>query len=474
MNCTDACADFGVTVSLRSHCSEPTSLRSGVRKRIYRVGLLAVLAGGLLTTSGVMAQSFAGDPIAVSATTATLEATQKTMVQRGEYLARAGDCIACHTSAKGAPFAGGLPLKTPFGTIISTNITPEKEGGIGNYTQADFTRALRKGQRPNGDYLYPAMPYTSYSKMSDTDLAEMYAYFMQGVVAKKQTNPKTHLSWPFSVNRLMSLWNWLYLPDKPFEDAPDQSAQWNRGAYLVQGLGHCGSCHTPRSVLGGEKGLTETGSHLFLSGAVIDGWYAQPLRNSALPGLGTWRAEDIAQYLKTGRTAHTAAFGAMADVVSQSTQYLTQADLLAIATYLKSTGDGPGTVTSRASLPTDSTATALRNGETSKPGALIFLNNCAGCHRSGGQGAATVFPALAHSSSVAAPDPTSLIRIVLEGASMPHTGEAPSQLGMPALGWRLTDKNIADVLTFVRSSWGNHSASVNTDQVTKIRNSLKP
>jgi len=411
-------------------------------------------------------------PIPASAFVPPPEATQQSLVQRGEYLARAGDCIACHTSPKGATFAGGLPLKTSFGTIISTNITPDKEQGIGKYTQADFNRALREGKTPEGDYLYPAMPYANYSKLNDADLSAMYAYFMQGVTAKKQDNPQTHLIWPFSINRLVALWNWVYLPTKPFENTPTQSAEWNRGAYLVQGLGHCGACHTPRSLLGGEKAFSEKGGAQFLSGASIDGWYAQPLRNSTLPGLGTWRITDIVQYLKTGRTQHTAAFGAMAEVVSKSTQYLTREDLLAIGTYLMSNGDQPGAVTLAADHTSDPVTAALRAGETPKPGALVLLNNCAGCHRSSGQGAATVFPALASSSVIAATDPTSLIRIVLEGASMPHTTDAPSQLAMPGLGWRLTDNNIADVLTFIRTSWGNPATSISAEQVAKIRKSL--
>ena len=399
-------------------------------------------------------------------------AQRDAQIVRGEYLAQAGDCISCHTRAKGAPFAGGLPMKTPFGTIISTNITPDKEQGIGNYTAEDFGRALREGKAADGHHLYPAMPYTNFSRLNDADIASLHAYFLRGVTPQKQDNPKTNLSWPFSMRWLMSGWNLLYLPGKPYEAAPAHTAEWNRGAYLVQGLGHCSACHTPRSITGAQKASTEKDGDLFLSGALIDGWYAQPLRNTSLPGLASWTVKDIAQYLKTGRTAHTAAFGTMAEVVGNSTQHLSKEDLMAIGTYLKSIGGEPGAVTPVLPSTTDPTAAALRNGEVSKPGALVFVNNCAACHRTTGMGAQRTFPSLAHSSTVAAEDPTSLIRIVLEGSSMPYTTDAPSQLGMPPLGWRLTDNNIADVLSFTRSSWGNQAAAVTADQVAKVRASL--
>ena len=409
--------------------------------------------------------------ISQGATPAAPLSQRQLLIQRGEYLARAGDCIACHTSLGGAPFAGGLPIKTPFGTIISTNITPDKEQGIGNYTQLDFSRALRKGKTPDRGYLYPAMPYASYSKLNDDDIGALYAYFMEGVAAKKQDNPVTRLSWPFSINRLMAIWNWLYLPTTPFVNTAKQSVQWNRGAYLVQGLGHCGACHTPRSVLGGERAFTEIDNKQFLSGATIDGWYAQPLTGKTHPGLRNWAVADIVRYLKTGRNDNTAAFGAMAQVVSLSTQYLTAEDLMAMATYLKSTDKSPTEVSPKVSQ-NNTTSADLKAGKATAPGALVFLNNCAACHRSDGRGAISVFPALSGSSVVVAADPTSLIRIVLQGSSMPHTADAPSELGMPGLGWRLSDNNIADVLTFIRTSWENDASFVAVDQVAKVRKSL--
>ncbi|MCW5650426.1 MAG: cytochrome c [Ramlibacter sp.] len=422
---------------------------------------LCVLAG-----SGAAART---PPPVPAAAQVQAVAPRDPLVARGEYLARAGDCISCHTRPGGAPFAGGLPMKTPFGTVVSTNITPEPQQGIGQYTLEDFTRALREGRARDGHHLYPAMPYTNFARLTDADLQALHAYFMNGVRPVRQDNPETDLRWPFSMRSLMAVWNWRYLPDKPYEADPARSADWNRGAYLVQGLGHCGACHTPRSFTGAEKAPSPLAGEAFLSGAVIDGWYAQPLRNTVTPGLATWSVSDIVDYLKTGRTERTAAFGPMAQVVANSTQHLSREDLAAVAGYLKSIGGEGDSAVIAPPAATDATAAALRQGETTKPGSLVFLNNCAACHRTDGEGARRTFPSLAHNSAVAAADPTSLIRLVLQGSAMARTAEAPSALAMPALGWRLTDANVADVLSFMRSSWGNQAAPVSPEQVARVR-----
>ncbi|MES2189340.1 MAG: cytochrome c [Pseudomonadota bacterium] len=419
----------------------------------------------------------AGAPASAAASpadknTAVPSTPQDALLKRGEYLARAGDCISCHTRPQGAPFAGGLAMNTPFGAIVSTNITPDTEQGIGQYTQEDFTRALREGKARDGHHLYPAMPYTNFARLTDDDLGAMYAYFMKGVQPVKQDNAKTDLPWPFSMRWLMAGWNKIYLKGKVYEPEPAQTAEWNRGAYLVQGLGHCGACHTPRSVLGGEKATTHEKGDLFLSGTIIDGWYAQPLRNTDDPGLATWSKQEIVEYLKTGRTNRTAAFGAMTEVVANSTQHMSREDLGAIATYLKSLGDNPGATTPVAANPNDITSAALRQGTVTQRGAMVYLNNCNACHRSDGQGAQRTFPTLAMSSTVAAKDPTSLIRIVLQGSAMAHTTEAPSQLAMPGFGWRLNDDNVADVVSFIRSSWGNKAEAVTASAVGKVRSDV--
>jgi mono/diheme cytochrome c family protein len=412
-------------------------------------------------------------------------------VLRGQYVARLSGCIGCHTRPDGVPFAGGLAMQTPFGVIVSTNITPDKTQGIGNYTLATFDAALRHGKDAEGGNLYPAMPYANYARMTDDDIAALFAYFMQAVPPAQQTNTHTALAWPFSIKGLVGVWNWLYVPRPGFVADAEQSADWNRGAYLVRGAGHCGACHTPRGILGAEKAATEKNGDRFLSGALIDGWYAQSLRSSsgsraekeAAPGLERWSAADIADYLRTGRNAHTAAFGAMSDVVAHSTQYLSAQDATAVATYLKSIGPGPredGRVGGQASAssPSESaphpTTLALRAGTLTQRGAAVYLNNCSGCHRSDGEGAARTFPALARSSSVAAADATSLIRVVLEGSAMPSTVTAPHALAMPGLGWRLSDDDVAAVLSFVRSGWGNQAGVVSAADVASVRAAVQP
>jgi mono/diheme cytochrome c family protein len=373
-------------------------------------------------------------------------------------------------------------MATPFGTIVSTNITPDRLQGIGAYSVDDFTRALRQGRARDGHYLYPAMPYVQFSKMSDADVLDLYAYFMQAVVPQQQSNASTHLSWPFSMRGLMALWNLGNLQDKRFAPVLSAGAQWNRGAYLVQGPAHCGACHTPRSFTAAEKASSEKDGPHFLAGAPIDGWYAMPLREldeATQAGLASWSQAALAQFLQTGRTHQTAAFGTMAVVVAQSTQYLTPQDAGAIAVYLKTVGatQAGGTQPPSATIDTsDPTTLALRQGDITqlgnRPGALVYLNNCSGCHRSDGQGAGRTFPTLSHSSAVAASDVTSLVRIVLQGSAMPHTSTAPSELAMPPFGWRLTDANVADVLSFVRRSWGNQSEGVTAQTVAQVRGAL--
>ncbi len=403
-------------------------------------------------------------------------------VERGRYLAKAGDCISCHTGPGAAPFAGGLPMKTPFGTIVSSNITPDKSAGIGDYTEADFARALREGVRRDGKHLYPAMPYPSFAKLNDADMHDLYAYFRQGVAPSATKPPPTDLPWPFSMRFLMIGWNLLYLDKGVYQADSSRSAEWNRGAYLAQGLGHCGDCHTPRSMLGGVKANSERKGDSYLAGTLIDGWLAQPLRHMEQPTAAQWSTDDMVTYLKTGRTAHTAAFGPMSQVVENSTQYMTKEDLGSIATYLQSIGAPAGTPAVAVSPQVAVVAAAekqpatqqLRSGTVAGAGAMVYLNNCNACHRSDGTGATHTFPALAGNTVVNAKDPTSLIRIVLEGSARPGTVESPSALAMPGFGWRLTDANVADMLSFVRASWGNKAEAVTPAQVATVRKAMAP
>ena len=435
-----------------------------------RIALLSRLAASVITVA------IAFVLIAPYSMAQAAPASQE-LVQRGAYLARAGDCIACHTAPEGQPFAGGVPLNTPIGMIYSTNITPDLETGIGRYSMDDFVKVMREGVAKDGHRLYPAMPYTSYARLSQEDLLALYAYFMQGMEPVHNPNHPTQLSWPLSMRSLMAVWNALYLKKAEYATDPNKSASWNRGAYLVQGLGHCGGCHTPRGVLSQEKAGSEKDGRQYLAGATLDNWHASPLTGDRETGLHAWSKDEIVEFLRTGRTERVAALGIMAEVVGKSTQYLTDQDLMAIAEYLKSlppsNDEGQGNADSAMQAGAASAAThALRAGDTGMRGSRVYLDNCNACHRSDGSGANRTFPNLVKNEAVNAKDPITLIHIMLAGASMPSTQTAPSAFAMPDLGWRLSDAEVADVLTFVRGSWGNHAAAVSRDEVGRVRKAL--
>lgn len=462
-------------------------MNAATTKRLRITGLGIVVAALLSTWAFGQKTSpvSGGVPAAPTAATskATSAASSDPTVERGRYLARAGDCVSCHTGPSKVPFAGGLPMATPFGTIVSSNITPDKNAGIGDYTEADFARALREGVRRDGKHLYPAMPYPSFARLNDEDMHALFTYFQQGVQASADKPPPTDLPWPFSMRWLMMGWNLLYLDKGVYQPDGARSAEWNRGAYLVQGLGHCGDCHTPRSLAGGVKAANERQGDSYLAGTLIDGWLAQPLRHTERGSAAQWSTEDMVAFLQTGRTAHTAAFGPMSQVVQNSTQYMSREDLASIATYLQSVGRPPSTPAPMqaavvAAAETHPSTQKLRAGTVEGAGAMVYLNNCNACHRSSGAGASAgaqgVFPSLAGNSVVNAKDPTSLIRIVLAGSAMPSTDKAPSALAMPGFGWRLTDDDVAALLSFVRSSWGNQAEAVTSAQVRTVRKALAP
>lgn len=386
-------------------------------------------------------------------------------IQHGEYLARAGDCAACHTAPGGVPFAGGLKMTTPIGAIYSTNITPDKQTGIGEYSQQEFSDALRKGVARDGTRLYPAMPYPSFAKISDDDVRDLYLYFTRQVKPVAQQNKKSDIPWPLNMRWPLALWNLAFREDGRYRPDAKQSAEWNRGAYLVQGLGHCGTCHTPRGIGFQEKALTQSDS-AYLSGGTLEGWHAASLRADPVGGLGNWRTEDITRFLKTGHNPRFAAFGSMVDVVQDSTQHLSDADLQAIAGYLQSL---PGDSRQKPPQADAKTAKALFSGDVSRPGAQTYLDNCAACHRSNGLGYRDTFPQLAHNPALLDEDPSSLISIIINGSRTPMTVSAPTGLTMPDFGWRLSDEQVAQVASFVRSSWGNHAPAVTAEQVREIR-----
>ena len=392
-------------------------------------------------------------------------------VASGEYIAKAGDCAACHTVSGSAPFTGGLKMISPLGAIYSTNITPDKDTGIGNYSFDDFSKALRTGVAKDGHHLYPAMPYTAYSKINDADMHALYSYMMNDVKPVHQQNKKTGIPWPLNMRWPLAVWDWAFHKSDVYQPDQTKSSEWNRGAYLVQGLTHCGTCHTPRGIAYQEKGLDQHDKS-YLTGGLLDGWAAPDLTGNAKNGLGGWSKQDIVQFLKTGRTDGNAAFGPMSEAIEKSTQYLTAADLNAIATYLKSLPSSDPAAKPTTGL--DNTTAELVKGSMSQPGALVYMNSCSGCHRIDGKGYTKTFPSLAANTAVLADDPSSLINIVLNGGKMAVTRDAITGLTMPGFAWRLDDQQVAEVVTFIRHSWGNTASAVKADEVAKIRKESTP
>ncbi|WP_080482038.1 cytochrome c [Pseudomonas syringae] len=434
--------------------------------------LLSLVGLGVVVL--VVLLAFAFWPTHTRALQAAPEAQQAALIEKGRYLADAGDCTACHTAKGGQPFAGGLPIASPIGTLYSSNITPDKASGIGAYSLDDFDRAIRHGIAANGDSLYPAMPYPAYAKIGDDDLRALYAYFMHGVTAVNAENRANDVAWPLSMRWPLAIWRKVFAPEPDavaFKADGYKDTQVARGAYLVQGLGHCGSCHTPRALTLQEKALDESSPVYLSGGPVIDGWLAVNLRGNPADGLGSWSAEDIVATLRSARSStHAVLGGAMGDVVVHSTQHLNDGDLQAVAAYLKTLPASDRQVSNFKADPT--TAKALAAGEEASRGAELYVDNCSACHRTNGQGYERVFPKIAGNSSVLSEDPVSMIRLVLAGSKLPATATAPSELGMPGFAWRMSDEEVAQLLTFIRSSWGNQAPAVNAAQVKQLRDTL--
>jgi mono/diheme cytochrome c family protein len=386
-------------------------------------------------------------------------------ISKGEYLARAGDCIACHSIPGGKAFAGGLRMGTPMGAIYTTNITPDKDTGIGDYTLSDFDRAVRRGVAKDGHRLYPAMPYPSYAKITDDDLHALYDFFMKEVPAVKQANKPSEIPGYLSFRWPLAIWNMMFTDSGAYAAKPGHSAGWNRGAYLIEGLGHCGACHTPRGWAYQEKALDD-GSAAYLQGAELDAWSAPDLREDVRTGLGGWSQADIASFLKTGHNAKGVAFGSMLDVVNNSTPYLSDDDLNAMAEYLKSLSPS-----AQQAAPTydDATTKALLSGSSQQPGATLYLGYCVSCHGADGKGQSPYIPPLAGNPVVLDADPQSLVNLVLNGAQPLVVKGTPDAYRMPQYRVQLGDEEIAQVLSFVRGAWGNGTPPVTPDQVKTLR-----
>jgi mono/diheme cytochrome c family protein len=378
-----------------------------------------------------------------------------TQVERGRYLAIAGDCAGCHTAPGGAEFAGGRALDTPFGKIVSTNITPDRETGIGDWTDDQFVTALTQGIRRDGAHLYPAMPYPYFTKITRDDALAIRAY-LSTVQALKRAVNANQLPFPLSVRADMAAWNALYFKPGTFQPNVDKSDEWNRGAYLVEGLMHCGACHTPKNLAGADKDSER------LQGGVLQDWFAPDITPNRRHGIGRWQIDEIVAYLKTGHNQNAAATGPMAEEVTNSSSKMSDADLRAVAVYLKD----------QASRDETSPPPLADSDPVMKTGAAIYADECSGCHAPRGTGVYGLFPMLAGAPGVQSEDPTSLIRIVLNGTRSVATNGAPTGPAMPAFGWLLNDHQTAAVLTYVRNTWGNAAPAISVDRIATQRQSL--
>ncbi|WP_443114038.1 c-type cytochrome [Herbaspirillum seropedicae] len=382
------------------------------------------------------------------------------LIKRGEYLAIAGDCAACHSQKGRAPFSGGHPISSPLGTIYSTNITPSKTAGIGSYTRDQFAAALRQGVRADGSQLYPAMPYTAYARLNDEDVTALYTYFMQGVAAVDQAAPATYLPFPFNIRLSMKAWNWLFLDKKPFEPDPSQSAQWNRGAYLVQGLAHCSTCHTPRNFLMAEQ------LERRLQGGSLGTWYAPDITPAALQAKPAWTREMLADYLASGHAANGAtAAGPMLEAIEMSFSRLRREDLEAMASYLL-----PPTAATAAPVVAKPPAglTPVQGDDTPQalaalsPGARVYMNNCASCHNTAGQGL-NGLPPLQEHPVLRQPNGDNVVMAILEGV-LPEHGQ-----GMIGFAHTLNDEQVAAVTNYLLQDIGGSKVSVTTQRVATLR-----
>jgi mono/diheme cytochrome c family protein/uncharacterized membrane protein YphA (DoxX/SURF4 family) len=374
------------------------------------------------------------------------------LVERGHYLATAADCAACHTKPGGKPFAGGVALETPFGTLIGPNITPDPDAGIGAWSDDEFVAALQEGRGRDGVRLYPAMPYPAYTKMTREDALAIRAY-LRTIEPAPDKIDANQLPFPFNIRSDMAVWNALNFRPGRFAADPSQSAEWNRGRYLVDALGHCGTCHTPKTALGADR------DSAYLQGATLQGWFAPNITADERKGIGRWSSDELVNYLKTGANRDAIASGGMGEEVVHSSSHMTDEDLKAIATYLLSL---------KPASP-DSAQPLSASDARMVAGQAIYKDNCAGCHTDDGTGIPRLFPRIAGSHAVQSDDPTTLIRTVLLGSQGAATAAAPTGPTMPSFAWRLDDAQIASVLTYIRNTWGNAASAVSANQVVTVK-----
>src|SRR5712671_1726889 len=400
-------------------------------------GIGAVLAAVLLCTAFPLGKAQA-------------EPTAET-IARGKALAEAADCASCHTADSSKPFAGGKRIDTPFGAIYSPNLTPDRDTGLGAWSDEDFRRALREGVAPDGSRYYPAFPYPSFTKLTRDDLLAIRAY-LATLTPVHNTRQPPELRWPLNYRVLMRGWNFLFFRPGIFEPDQQKSPEWNRGGYLVEGAAHCGTCHTPKNLFGADKRGRAYG------GGLVQGWFAPRLDSAERGGLKSWSVDDIVEYLQSGRNGKSHASGSMAEVVVNSTSVMSDADVRAIAVYLKDLPAGKREPAVSPPLP-----------EQMADGAKLYAHACVACHETDGSGAPKIYPPLPGNANLQSADPSSTLRIILDGAQTLTTPRAPNTGSMPAYAAKLSDQEIAHVTNYIRNAWGNEAPVVSAEQVAKAR-----
>ena len=442
--------------------------------RTVAMALLGALAGALLWALWGFDASYRQSPVNGVDITQIPSSAQ---LERGQYLARVGNCVFCHTAQAGEMLAGGRPIQTPFGSVVTSNLTPDPEHGLGRWTQDDFWQALHLGLGQDGRRLSPAFPYTSYSRLTRADADALWAY-LQSVPAVPRPKTAANMVWPFGTQTALGLWRAMYF--RPYQNSNESSAPvgadavaWTRGRYLVEGLGHCQECHSPRDALGGLRDTSRG------EGGVLPGlpWYAPSLRDMAQAG--TTDAPALQSFLQTGVGAGRFAAGPMAEVVLHGTQYLSDSDAQAIAVYLQSLvrnkavhGDTQASIPVEASsdantIPTPKQMSSLSTAHLQ--GGEMYKQHCADCHGENGQGRAGVYPALAGNRALLMGNPANVIRVMLSGGFLPSTAGNPRPYGMPPFSHLLTDEQVAAVVTHVRTSWGNEASAVGLSEVLRYR-----
>ena len=414
---------------------------------LYVAGLLVLV--GLL----VVWMNLRGEAPLDSGASMKVEANPE-LIAQGAYLARAGNCMGCHSAPGQAKYAGGHGVETPFGTVFAPNITPDPKTGIGDWSAAEFWRAMHHGRSKDGRLLYPAFPYPSYTNVTREDSDALFAY-LRTVQPVEQANRAHDLPFPYNTQAALAVWRALFFSAGALQPDAQKSDEWNRGRYLVEGLTHCAACHSSRNFLGATRLNAE-----FAGGLMPDeAWYAPSLASPNEAGLQRWPRDQAVKLLKSGVSAHASVSGPMADVVFNSTQYLTVQDLTAMVEYLANIREREN----------DTSKAPQAASEALGRGAKVYEQQCESCHGNKGQGVPDIYPALAGNRAVLLEHPNNLVQIIRKGGFLPTTAGNPQPFGMPPFGQVLSDEDIAAVTTFIRQAWGNAAPGVSTLDVHKIK-----